>query len=92
MMTTSPVCEPKPQVSTLPPWGVILHNDEVNTAEFVAEKVQEITKLEEEVAVSKVLEAHKKGRALLVTTHQEKAELFVEQFTSYKISATAEKT
>ena len=89
----STTCSPKtkPTLRTLPPWKVILHNDDVNTAEFVTEKVQEIVHLPEHEAVTKVLKAHEEGRALLTSTHKEKAELFVEQFTSYKIEATMEK-
>lgn len=82
---------PQPQVEQLPPWKVILHDDKINEAEFVVNKVQEITKLEEKIAVQRVLEAHKNGIALLLTTHREKAELFVEMFETYQITVTMEK-
>ena len=89
----APTCEPstKPKIEQLPPWKIVLHNDEVNTAEYVVNKVQEITKLEEETAVQRVLEAHKNGIALLLTTHKERAELLVEMFESCKITVTMEK-
>lgn len=88
----APTCEPAPKTTKqLPPWKLILHNDDVNTAEYVVNKVQEITKLDEEVAVQKVLEADKEGLALLLTTHKEKAELLVEMFESCKIDVTMEK-
>jgi len=80
-----------PKVDQLPPWKIILHNDDVNTAEFVVKKVQEITKLEEDIAAQKVLEAHDNECALLLTTHQEKAEFLVELFDSYNIMVTMEK-
>lgn len=85
--------ESKPELKTgqLPPWKLILHNDDVNTAEFVVEKVQEITKLEENIAVRCVTEAHVQGKSLLLATHKEKAELFVEMFESCKIEVTMEK-
>ena len=93
MTNSSPACEPstQPQIGQLPPWKIILHNDDVNTAEYVVNKVQEITKLEEGIATQRVLEAHKNGLALLLTTHKEKAEFLAEQFESCKITVTIEK-
>lgn len=89
------MARPKPvpvtQTDQMPPWKIILHNDDVNTAEYVVNKVQEITKLDEKDAVRKVLEANKEGLALLLTTHKEKAELLVEMFESCKIDVTMEK-
>jgi ATP-dependent Clp protease adaptor protein ClpS len=90
--SSSPTCEkPAPKTESLPPWKLILHNDNVNTAEHVAIKVQEILKIEEEKAAELVIEAHETGTALLMLTHQEKAELYVEMFQSCKITVTAEK-
>jgi len=92
MSTSSPVCEKAPPTkASLPPWKVILHNDDHNAAEIVVKRVREIVHLDEEDAVIKVLEAHETGCSLLATTHQEKAELFVEQFETFKITVTAEK-
>lgn len=90
---TPPESKPEPELKTgqLPPWKLILHNDDVNTAEFVVGKVQEITKLEENIAVRCVTEAHVQGKSLLLATHKEKAELFVEMFKSCKIEVTMEK-
>lgn len=95
-MSTAPIapkCEPSvaPKTEQLPPWKIILHNDEVNKAEYVIGKVQEITKLDEEKATKRVLEAHKNGKAILLITHLERAELLVEMFKSCKITATMEK-
>lgn len=92
MSDGSTICEkPLPKVAHLPPWKVLLHNDDVNTAEKVINKVQEIVKFDEEKAVEVVLEAHEEGVALLLITHQEKAELIVESFESCKITVTTEK-
>lgn len=92
-MSDTPTCEPSmaPKIEQLPPWKILLHDDEVNTAEYIVTKVQEITKLDEEKAVKRVLEAHKNGVALLLTTHKERAELLVEMFESSKITVTMEK-
>ena len=72
--SSSATCEKpssKPKVEQMPPWKIILHDDDVNTAEYVVNRVQEITKLNEEEAVRKVLLADEEGLALLPTTHQE---------------------
>lgn len=95
MTTTAPTCEPstKPKIQQMPPWKIILHDDSVNTVEHVVNMVQEITKLEEQIAFDRVKEAHENGLALLLTTHREKAELFVEMFEACtpQISVTMEK-
>ncbi len=91
MTNTSSCTKPAPVIEALPRWKVILHNDDVNVAEFVATKVQEITRLSEQDALEKVLAAHEHGTALLLITHKEKAELIVEQFEGHKITATMEK-
>ena len=92
-MSTTPTCEPSvaPKTKHLPPWKIILHNDKTNTAEYVINKVQEITKLDEEKATRRVLEAHENGVAILLTTHKERAELLVEMFQSCKITVTMER-
>ena len=71
-------------------WRVILHNDDVNTATFVLDRVVQLTPLLEDDAVEKVLEAHDTGQSLLLTTHRERAELYEEQFRCFRIRATAE--
>ena len=90
---TVPTCEPSvsPKVEQLPPWKIILHNDETNAAEYVIEKVQEVTKLDEKKATKRVLEAHENGKAILLTTHKERAEFLIEMFESCKITVTMEK-
>ena len=74
----------------LPPWKVILHNDDKNELEDVVRTVFRLTPLSKEEAVTRTLEAHETGAALLLVTHQERAELYVEQFTSCRLTATAE--
>jgi ATP-dependent Clp protease adaptor protein ClpS len=74
----------------LPPWRVLLHNDAVNVIEDVVKTLQKLTPLTKEDAVLRALEAHEKGVALLLMTHQERAELYVEQFASCNLTATAE--
>ena len=81
------------KVQQLPPWKVILHNDPINVAVDVVQAVQEIVKLLPPDAKKKVLEAHTTGVSILKHCHQERAELYVEQFAACtpKIKVTTEK-
>jgi ATP-dependent Clp protease adaptor protein ClpS len=80
----------KPTPRTLPPWRVLLHNDDVNVIDDVIKSLQQLIPLTKEDAAARALEAHKQGVALLLVTHQERAELYVEQFTSCRLTVTAE--
>src|SRR4051812_19631866 len=68
---TSPKQKP-PQM--LPPWKVLLHNDEKNEVGFVVKTIVELTSLNENDAKQRTVEAHETGVALLLTTHKERAE------------------
>src|SRR5436189_5549014 len=72
----------KPRVDQLPPWKVLLHNDEKNTMEFVVRTIMELARLNEQAAIMVMIEAHKSGLALLLSTHREHAELLPDQFPS----------
>lgn len=74
----------------LPPWRVMLHNDDKNEFEDVVKTIRKLTTLSKEEAVLRTIEAHNTGVALLLVTHQERAELYVEQFTSCGLTATTE--
>lgn len=74
----------------LPPYKVLLHNDDENTFEHVISSIVKITTLSTQEAILRTLEAHEMGLALLLTTHRERAELFIEQFASLSLKTTAE--
>ena len=80
----------KPPPKKLPPWRVILHNDDINDLDDVTEVVHKLTPLNRQDARVRTTEAHNSGSALLLITHQERAELYVEQFTSCRLTVTAE--
>ena len=81
----------KPVSRLLPPYKVLLHNDDVNDMLFVVEKVIELTPLTIDDAIERMLEAHHSGVCLLLVTHKERAELYCEQFHSYQMRVTAER-
>ena len=81
---------PKRRPKQLPPYKVLLHNDEVNTFESVIAAILKLTTLQPQEALLRTLEAHETGVALLLVTHKERAELYHEQFTTFKITVTIE--
>src|SRR4051812_362110 len=72
----------------LPPWKVLLHNDDKNDFDFVVETVMSLTPLKEQDAELRTKEAHDTGVALLLVTHKERAELYREQFESKNLTVT----
>jgi ATP-dependent Clp protease adaptor protein ClpS len=74
----------------LPPWNVLLHNDDVNEARFVVRTVMRVVHLNFPAATDVMITAHTRGRALVVTTHKERAELFRDQFATRGLTATIE--
>jgi ATP-dependent Clp protease adaptor protein ClpS len=80
----------RPKPRQLPPYKVLLHNDDVNSFEHVILAIVELTPLTTESAFEKTLIAHHQGVALLLVTHKERAELYQEQFTSLKLTVTIE--
>lgn len=79
-----------PPPRCLPPWRVLLHNDDVNDMSKVVRVVRQLTHLSKEEAIARTLEADQTGVALLLITHQERAELYVEQFATYGLTVSAE--
>jgi ATP-dependent Clp protease adaptor protein ClpS len=74
----------------LPPWKVLLHNDDQNDMPFVIDAIVSLTPLNQQTAAIRTLEAHHRGLALLLVTHKERAELYQEQFQSKGLTVTIE--
>ena len=74
----------------LPPWKVLLHNDDKNDMIYVVETIMSLTPLKEQDALLRMEEAHKTGVALLLTTHRERAELYKDQFESKGLTVSIE--
>lgn len=81
---------PQKKPKKLPPFKVLLHNDDVNTFEHVIASILKLTTLEPQQAILRTLEAHELGVALLLVTHLERAELYQEQFATFQITTTIE--
>jgi len=74
----------------LPPWKVLLHNDDKNSMVYVIETIVMLTPLNEQDAERRMSEADKTGVALLLVTHKERAELYKDQFESKSLTVTIE--
>jgi ATP-dependent Clp protease adaptor protein ClpS len=74
----------------LPPYKVILHNDDKNDFDHVIATIMMLCGLNKQDAELRTVEAHSTGCALLLVTHRERAELFVEQFQSRSLTVTIE--
>lgn len=74
----------------LPPWKVLLHNDDKNDMLFVVETIVALTPLNPDQAIQRMKEAHKTGVSLLLITHKERAELYMDQFKSKGLTVTIE--
>ena len=58
--------------------------------DVVALDIIKITPLDGAAAVRKTLEAHHTGTAVLLITHKERGELYVQQFASARITTSLE--
>ncbi len=88
---------PKPKETTRqrtsqePPYKVILHNDDYTPMEHVVSTLRKvIPRMSTRQAVSIMIEAHTKGKAVATKTHKELAELYAEQLTSEGLIASIE--
>jgi len=79
-----------PKLDKLPPYRVLLHNDDKNDMLDVVEVLCELTPLRREAAIEVMLRAHTRGIALVLVTHKERAELYQDQFKSEKLTVTIE--
>lgn len=80
----------RPSIDQLPPYRVLLHNDDEHDMLEVVEALVELTPLNKTRAVEVMLEAHTRGLALVLMTHKERAELYEQQLRSKTLTVTIE--
>ena len=86
-----PKVEPERRVSEEPPYKVILHNDDYTPMEHVVEVLRKvIPRMSLPRAVSIMLEAHTKGKAVVTKCHRELAELYKEGLNNEGLIASIE--
>jgi ATP-dependent Clp protease adapter protein ClpS len=69
---------------------VLLHRAAVDDLMFVARVVMAVTRFGSAEAEYRMWEAYHRGRTLVLVTHLERAELFVEQFRDHGLPASIE--
>jgi ATP-dependent Clp protease adaptor protein ClpS len=95
-MTTAPDITRRPReeeiAQILPPYAVILHNDDVNEMTYVVRSLLIcVPELTTERATEIMLEAHLQGHARVITCPLERAELYRDRLQSRGLTATIEK-
>ena len=88
------VLEKKPAAlkNKSPKYKVLLHNDPVNSMEYVTITLREVVpQLSEQDAIAVMLEAHNNGIGLVIVCDLEPAEFYSESLKSKGISSSIEK-
>lgn len=89
---SNPALDEHPLSSTLPPYRVILHNDDVNDmAHVVRALLASVPELDINQANEIMLEAHLQGRAEVIICPLEHAELYRDRLESFGLTATIER-
>ncbi len=75
-----------------PRYKVLLHNDPVNTMEYVVQTLRQVVpQLSEQDAIAIMLEAHNTGLGLVIVCDLEPAEFYAETLNSKGLTTTLEK-
>jgi len=80
---TKPKTRSRSKTKKLPPYNVILLNDDDHSYEYVITMLGEIFAHPPELGYQMAKAVDKSGRAIVLTTHRELAELKLEQIQSY---------
>ena len=76
----------------LPPYSVILYNDDHNAMDYViAALLKSVSSLSTEAAIGIMIEAHSTGRAVVITCPLEQAELYRDRIASFGLGVSIEK-
>lgn len=76
----------------LPPYAVILHNDDHHSMDYVVEALMKsVPDLSAEAAIAIMLEAHNNGSAVAAVCALEQAELQCERLRGYGLGASVRK-
>ena len=76
----------------LPPYSVILHNDDVHDMDYVVQALQKsVPQLTAKQAFRVMLEAHQSGSAVVIVCPLEQAELYRDRLKSFGLSVTIDR-
>ena len=82
-MTTKPMEREETKMRQLPPYNVILENDDHHSMEFVLGVLQKALNYNEQKSFQLMMLAHETGQAIVWTGSKEVAELKLEQMMSF---------
>ncbi len=83
LVTTKPKEREETRTRRVPPYNVVLENDDYHTLEFVVDVLRKVLGCPLERAAQLALQAHTTGRSIIWTGTKEVAELKVEQVRSF---------
>jgi ATP-dependent Clp protease adaptor protein ClpS len=83
VVSTRPKERKRAATRRVPPYHVILENDDQHTMDFVVDVLRKVLGCVAERAVQLMLQAHTTGRAIIWTGPKEGAELKVEQIRTF---------
>jgi ATP-dependent Clp protease adaptor protein ClpS len=92
MTTTETETPVEQRQEVLPPWRVVLHNDDVNEMMYVVQSLlKSVPALNTQRATEIMYEAHNQGQATVTTCPLELAELYRDRLEGFGLTATIEK-
>lgn len=71
-------------------WKVIVHDDDVNTYSHVIKSFVEVVRMRDEDAYRHTVEIDTEGLSIVAVTHQERAELLLEQLRARSLAVSIE--
>ena len=83
LVTTKPKEREQTSTRHIPPYNVVLENDDYHTLEFVVDVLRKVLGCPLERAAEFALQAHTTGRSIIWTGTKEVAELKVDQVRSF---------
>ena len=91
-VATEPLVEAAPpRPLKLPPYAVVLHNDDVNEIARVVQVLVETIRIQLSDAFESTMEAHNEGASVVCRTHRERAEFLRDKLISQGLIATIER-
>ncbi len=90
--TTDTGQEQRTMRGIIPPYAVILHNDDYHEMNYVVQAlVKSVPGLSSDEAVRIMMEAHNSGKAIVITCPLEQAELYRDRIRTFGLGVTIEK-
>jgi ATP-dependent Clp protease adaptor protein ClpS len=92
VVAVTPERRTRDEEAILPPYRVMLHNDDHNSMDHVVRALlASVPELETERAVEIMYEAHNHGQAQVIVCPLERAELYRDRLENHGLTATIEK-